>query len=123
MGGKTMYEIGHIAINTDDVTATRAFYEEVCGWKFRAWGPPGFHRARLPSGFIVAIQQRRELIPDTPTVGAEPTITVDDVAACIDRAVAAGGEVLMEPTEIQGVGTVAFVADPGGNPVGLMQHV
>jgi predicted enzyme related to lactoylglutathione lyase len=32
------------------------------------------------------------------------------------------GEVLMSPTRIQGVGIVAFVADPSGNPIGFMQH-
>jgi predicted enzyme related to lactoylglutathione lyase len=117
-----MYEVGHIAMNTDDVDATRAFYESVCGWRFQAWGPPGFHRAELPGGFTVAIQQRRELIPNTPTIGAEPTVTVDDIAACLERAETAGGDVLMPPTEIPGVGTVAFVADPGGNPIGFMQH-
>jgi hypothetical protein len=79
-------------------------------------GSPGFHRAELAGGFTVAIQQRRELIPNTPPVGAEPTVTVDVVAACLERAEAAGGEVLMPPTEIPGVGTVASVADPGGNP-------
>ena len=117
-----MYDVGHMAINTDDVNATRTFYESVCGWHFQAWGPPGFHRAELPGGFTVAIQQRRELIPGKPTVGAEPTVFVDDVEASVERAEAAGGEVLMPPTKIQGVGTVAFVADPGGNPIGFMQH-
>jgi uncharacterized protein len=117
-----MFEVGHMAINADDVDATRAFYESVCGWHFEAWGPRGFHRAELPGGFTVAIQQRRELIPGSPTIGAEATIMVDDVAACVERAKAAGGQALMPPTQIQGVGTVAFVADPGGNPIGLMQH-
>ena len=85
-------------------------------------GPPGFHRAELPGGFTVAIQARRELIPNSPTVGAEPTVMVDDVVACVQRAEAAGGGVVMPPTKVQGVGTVAFVADPGGNPVGFIQH-
>lgn len=117
-----MYSVEHMAINTDDVDATRAFYEAVCGWQFQAWGPPGFQRAELPGGFTVAIQERRELVPDSPSVGAEPTVTVDDVVACIERAEAAGGQVLMPPTRIEGVGTVVFVADPGGNPIGLLQH-
>lgn len=117
-----MFEVGHMAINADDVDATREFYASVCGWDFQAWGPPGFHRAELPGGFVVAIQQRRELVPGSPTVGVEATITVDDIEACIERAETAGGQVLMAPTAIPGVGTVAFVADPGGNPVGFMQH-
>ena len=117
-----MFEVGHIAMNSDEVDATRSFYEAVCGWHFETWGPPGFYRAELPGGFLVAVQQRRELIPGSPTVGAEATVMVDDVAACVARAEAAGGEVLMVPTPIPGVGTVAFVSDPGGNPVGLMQR-
>lgn len=118
-----MYDVGHMAINADDVDASLAFYTSVCGWHFEAWGPPGFHRAELPGGFIVAIQQRRELVPGSPTLGVEATIAVDDVVACVARAEAAGGRTLMPPTQIPGVGTVAFVADPGGNPIGFMQHV
>jgi hypothetical protein len=117
-----MAEVEHIAINADDVEATRAFYEAACGWTFEAWGPPGFYRATLPSGFIVAIQQRRDLMPGTPTVGAEATVNVDDLDACLDRARAAGGSVVMAPSEIPGVGTVAFVSDPGGNPIGFIQR-
>lgn len=116
-----MFEVGHLAINAEDVDATRAFYESVCGWHFQAWGPPGFHRAELPGGFTVAIEQRRELVPGSPTIGAEATITVDDIAACIERAEAAGGQVVMPPTQIPDVGVVAFVADPSRNPVGFMQ--
>lgn len=117
-----MSEVEHIAINADDVEAARAFYEAACGWKFEAWGPSGFCRAELPSGFTVAIQHRRELVPGVPTVGVEATVTVDDLDACLDRARAAGGRVLMAPSEIPGVGTVAFVSDPGGNPIGFIQH-
>lgn len=117
-----MSELEHIAINADDVEAACAFYEAACGWKFEAWGPPGFYRATLPDGLTVAIQQRRELMPGTPTVGVEATVTVDDLDACLDRARAAGGSVLLAPSEIPGVGTVAFVSDPGGNPIGFIQH-
>lgn len=89
----------------------------------RSPGPPGFHRAELPGGSILAIQQRRELVPGSPTTGVEATITVDDIDACLERATAAGGEVVMRPTLIKDVGMVAFIADPGGNPIGFMQHL
>ena len=114
--------IGHIALNADDVDVTVAFYASVLGWDFEPWGPPGFHRATLPDGFTVAIQQRRELVPGTPTIGAEATVSVDDVHACMARVSAAGGRVLMEPTEVPGVGTIAFAEDPGGNPIGFIEH-
>ena len=114
--------VDHIAINADDVDATRAFYEQALGWNFEPWGPPGFFRAELPNGVTVAIQQRRELVEGTPTVGAEPSVNVEDLEACLERALGSGGRVAMPPTEIPGVGTVAFVVDPGGNPVGFMQR-
>ncbi|CAN5870019.1 hypothetical protein BH23ACT10_BH23ACT10_25570 [soil metagenome] len=116
-----MYEVDHIAINADDVEATRAFYEAALGWAFQPWGPPGFYRANLPNGVTVAIQQRRDLVDGIPTIGAEATVTVEDLDACLDRARAAGGRVVMEPSEIPGIGTVAFVTDPAGNSIGFMQ--
>lgn len=117
-----MYEVEHIAINADDVEATRAFYESVLGWTFHGWGSTDFYRATLPNGVTVAIQQRRQLIDGVPTVGAEATVTVDDLDACLDRSRAAGGRVVMTPSEIPGVGTVAFVTDPAGNPLGFIQR-
>ncbi|MEZ5239960.1 MAG: VOC family protein [Microthrixaceae bacterium] len=118
-----MNRVGHFALNADDVEATRGFYEEVLGWSFEAWGPPGFYRCELPGDVTVAVQQRRELVPGTRTVGAEPTADVEDLRGCLDKALDAGGTVLMEPSEIPGVGTVAFVADPSGNPIGLMERM
>ena len=32
----------HFAVHADDVERARKFYEEAFGWKFTAWGPPGF---------------------------------------------------------------------------------
>ena len=34
--------VQHFAINADDLDRARAFYENVFGWSFQAWGPPGF---------------------------------------------------------------------------------
>jgi len=35
--------IRHFAIGADDLDRARAFYESVFGWRFEAWGPPGFY--------------------------------------------------------------------------------
>ena len=111
-----------IALNADDVEASVDFYESVLGWRFERWGPPGFHRCELPNGVTVALQQRRDLVPGVRTVGAEPTVDVADLTERMAAARAAGATVLMEPSEIPGVGTVAFVADPAGNPLGMIQR-
>ena len=38
-----MSQVAHFAINADDVDRARRFYEKVFGWKFQAYGPPGFY--------------------------------------------------------------------------------
>ena len=112
--------IAHVAINADDLEATRTFYESVAGWRFDPWGPPGFYRTEPAEGPLVALQARRTFADGTGAP-AEITLAVDDVAAAIAAAVAAGGRVLMDPTVLAGVGELAFVADPSGTPVGLMR--
>lgn len=56
------------------------------------------------------------------TVGPATSGRADDLSACVERAPAAGGRVLMPATAIPDVGTVAFIADPGGNPIGFIEH-
>jgi predicted enzyme related to lactoylglutathione lyase len=46
-------------------------------------------------------------------------VQVPDLQAALDQAVALGGKVLMPPTEIPGVVTLAMFADPEGNVIGL----
>lgn len=121
-----MNELTHIAINVDDTDAARAFYAATFGWHFQAWGPPGFYRVEADDpagpGVTAALQQRRDLLPDTPMVGFECTIGVDDVEAVSQAAVAAGGRVLMARTTIAGVGHLVWLTDPSGNVVGAMQY-
>ena len=118
--------VAHFAINADDVDASRRFYEACFGWRFEPWGPPDFFKiyrtdGSLP-GPIGALQGRVERAPGLSATGFECTVAVEDVAAVIDATVAAGGEVLMEPATIPGVGELAFVRDPSGNVVGAMRY-
>jgi predicted enzyme related to lactoylglutathione lyase len=117
--------LAHFAINSDDPSATRAFYEKVFGWRFEAWGPPGFYRITTGTdaepGIGGALQERRDLVGGTPTIGLECTFAVDDVEAVAATVRAAGGEILMERFTISGVGHLIFFRDPGGSAVGAMQ--
>ncbi len=121
-----MNQLTHFAINADDVEAARAFYAATFGWQFSPWGPPGFYRVEgadpQSPGVTAAIQQRRDLVPGTPTIGFECTVAVEDVDAVTATAVAAGGRVLMGPATIPGVGRLVWLADPSGNAVGAMQY-
>ena len=59
--------VAHVAFNTDDEDATRAFYEGLFEWRFEPYYP-GFVRTVLPPAaeFVAAVQTRRELLPGRP---------------------------------------------------------
>lgn len=116
----------HFAINADDVAASRQFYESVFGWRFTAYGLPGFFQIQTgpddDPGPMGAMQERRQLLDDGATRGAECTFSVDDVDATRESVVAAGGRILMERSTIPNVGHLIAFEDPGGNPILAMQY-
>lgn len=114
--------IQHFSINADDLDGTRRFYEAVLGWEFSEWGPPGFFMVDTGGGIQGSLQQRRELVPGTPTVGFECTVAVDDVDVVARAVLANGGKILMEKTTITGVGDLIWIQDPAGNAVGAMRY-
>src|SRR3954451_15368593 len=101
----------HFAVNADDLPATRRFYEALFGWTFTE-AYPGFWRTTDAGAAIGAVQGRRTFARDA---GLEVTFAVDDVGAAVPAAAAHRGGVLMAPSVIPGVGSLAFVADPSGN--------
>ncbi|MGB3684821.1 MAG: VOC family protein [Ornithinimicrobium sp.] len=115
--------ISHVAINAEDPKVTLAFYEGVFGWRFKE-AYPGFFRMEVEHAVqAIAVQQRRDLLPDGPTTGLEEvTIAVPDLKVAVDAAIALGGEMLVEPTVIPGVGELAWLRDPSGNVVGAMAY-
>lgn len=112
----------HFAINADDVPRARAFYEQVFGWNFTPWGPPGFYQVRdAGTGLLGALQGRRE-VAGQRMPGMEITFGVDDLHATIAAIEAAGGTILMPPFRIEGVGELTFFRDTEGNVAGAMQY-
>jgi len=118
--------VAHFAINADDVSRARSFYGKVFGWRFEAWGPPGFFQIQTADGGtpgpLGALQKRRELIAGQPTVGFECTVAVADVDAVAAAVVANGGTILIPKVLIPTVGHLIFFRDPEGNAVGAMQY-
>ena len=52
----------------------------------------------------------------------EPGPTNDDLQQHISAATAGGGSVIMEPMELPGFGSIAVIADPEGNPLGIWKR-
>jgi predicted enzyme related to lactoylglutathione lyase len=119
-------QVAHYAINADDLDRARNFYEKVFGWKFNAWGPPGFYMIDFPAGTAIplrgSLQQRREIVPGVRMTGFECTISVDDVDAAIAAVEANGGKIVMKKCTLAGIGQLFFFQDPEGNIAGGMQY-
>jgi len=118
--------VSHFAINADDLKRARHFYEKVFGWRFEAWGPPGFyviHAGANGNGAIQgALQQRRELIAGQRMIGYECTVGVESADATAEAAEANGGKVIMAKTILPTVGELVWLQDPEGNVVGAMKY-
>jgi predicted enzyme related to lactoylglutathione lyase len=118
--------VKHFAINVDDLPRARRFYERVLGWKFEAWGPPGFYQiftgTEKEPGIMGAMQERRELVPGVQMPGVECSISVENVDAVTRAVVANGGEIILPKTIIPTVGHLIFFRDTEGNIFGAMQY-
>jgi uncharacterized protein len=118
--------VTHFAVHADDVDRARAFYEQVFGWRFTAWGPPGFFQIETGTpddpGIAGALHGRQEPLTGTGMRGYECTISVDDVAAIRAAAVANGAQILIEEYTIPTVGTMVKFLDTEGNVVTAMRY-
>ena len=103
-------------IKSTDIEATAAFFGEVFGWEASVapeYG--GFLDTRSEDGIMGGV---------APALDGRSAVTfyigVDDVQAYLDKAVAAGGQVVMPPVEITEGVSLALFSDPAGAVVGLM---
>ena len=121
-----MAQVAHFSINADDLDRARAFYANVFGWKFEAWGPPGFYMIEAGDTLKVplraSLQKRRELIPGTRMTGFECTISVPDIDAAARAVEGNGGRIVMPICTLAGIGRLLFFQDPEGNLAGAMEY-
>ena len=108
---------------TTDVAAARKFYGQLLGWQFKD----------MPMGegtYTVVSAGGKDIggIMNTPPAakGMPPTwgayVTVDDVDARADQAKKLGGQLLVPPTDIPGVGRFAVIQDPQGATISLITY-
>ncbi|MEO5939054.1 MAG: VOC family protein [Sphingomonas sp.] len=108
-----------------DPDASKKFYDHVIGWTVEAQpsGEMDYRMIATSGGDNVGGVMR--LTGDMQAGGAKPTwlfyIGVDDVDASFAKVKANGGGELMAPFDIPGVGRLAFVTDPQGNPFYIMR--
>jgi predicted enzyme related to lactoylglutathione lyase len=118
--------IVHFAIHADDVERARHFYEAVFGWRFEAWGPPGFYNVITGTddrpGIHGALHSRDTPLSGSGLRGFTCTVAVDDLVAIRERVASNGGTVVHSEIEIPTVGTLVGFLDTEGNEVTAMVY-
>lgn len=122
-----MSRVIHFEIQATEPRAVIAFYSSLFGWKFQQWGTneywlietgpkqqPGINGGLLP---------RRGPPPaeGQPVNSFVCTVGVASVDEAVNKAVSLGGTIAVAKMPIHGVGWLAYVKDPNGNILGVMQ--
>jgi predicted enzyme related to lactoylglutathione lyase len=109
-------KVVHVEVVGKDGPALQKFYADVFGWTLDTNNPGGYGMYRQDDGLTGGIGA-------TPDGGAGHVtfyVSTDDAQSILDRAVAAGGQVIMPLTEVAPETIVALFADPVGHVVGIM---
>lgn len=109
------HTIDYIEINTSDLAASRAFYEQAFGWGFNDYGPTyAGIRAASGDGEVGGLNGERTPSPGGPLV----LLFSDDLDATVTAVESAGGTIVAPPYEFPGGRRFEF-ADPVGNVLGV----
>jgi predicted enzyme related to lactoylglutathione lyase len=107
---------------TPDVEASQAFYRELLGWEMpelpNSAELGGYRRAKLNGKDVAGVSPKME--DDQPTVWAT-YVSVEDAAATMAKVGQAGGQAIVEPMDVMGLGTMAVFSDPTGAVCGIWQ--
>ena len=117
-----MSRVVHFEFPSTDMAASRKFYENVLGWTFFKYpGPMEYWLATTGA-------------PEAPGIngalggaanelnGTVNTVEVDNLDETLQKAAANGDLVVMPKDEIPEVGWLAYIREPGGAVLGLIQR-
>ena len=106
-------------LTTTDLDAAQAFYAKVIGWSVGDSGMPGMDYRIAKAGEAMVAGMMLPAQADIP-----PNwliyFAVTDCDSAAKAAAKAGARILMEPTDIPGVGRFAVLADPQGAVFAIM---
>lgn len=107
----------HWEIEARDPDRQRAFYGALFNWDVGD-GPI----MNIPAGLGAPEPGPAGHIRQGDTPGVRLYVQVRDIKASLERVGELGGTVVSEPFDIPGGPTLAFVTDPEGNPLVLVQQ-
>jgi predicted enzyme related to lactoylglutathione lyase len=125
----------HFEIHATDPAVLRTFYEGLFGWRFRQWGDIPYWILITGDGDPIAGKPHTEpgvdggLVPRRGDAASEGqpvnayvmTVEVPDCDGFVEKAVSTGGSVALPAADMAGIGRLAYIKDPDGNLLGLLQ--
>jgi hypothetical protein len=106
---------------SSDTDKSRAFYEEMFGWKSEDTGPEyGGYINFLKDDLPIAGCMHNDGQAGTPD-GWSIYLATDDAQAVADATVANGGHVIVPPMAVGELGTMVVLTDAGGAAIGAWQ--
>jgi predicted enzyme related to lactoylglutathione lyase len=107
---------------TDDVDAALAFYGPLLGWRFEESTRLGRRYVLVTSGgtYVAGIADVERENPDEPIGQWLSYISVPDIDRAVQQVAAAGGEILVDPVQLEFT-RASVVTDPQGALLGLLQ--
>ncbi len=127
-----MDPVVHFEMPYDEGKRMATFYKKAFGWQTQMLGKEmGSYVLATTTEMTKTGPKKRGRInggfyprkPDWPAQYPSIVIAVDDVKKSMKRVAAAGGKVLGEPMEIQGVGWYVSFLDTEGNRISMLEPV
>jgi uncharacterized protein len=108
-------------LGAPDVAKARKFYSDVFSWTVQPGGPEagGYSVAELNGRGVAGVGPKMGP-PEAPTMWMTYLAT-SDADATAAKIQGAGGQLVMEPTDITDVGRMAVAVDPAGAAFGIWQ--
>jgi predicted enzyme related to lactoylglutathione lyase len=116
-------KIWHIELATTDKEASAKFYTDLLGWPFETYEDMDYTMTDFPEGDTSLAFSPVDEAQGVALGSVLVYVDVADIDALIARAVELGAEILLDKMEIQGVGWMAIIGDPGGNRIAAMQRM
>jgi predicted enzyme related to lactoylglutathione lyase len=105
----------HFEIGCRNSQATQELFSNLFGWQMEAAGPT----AMISTGANDGIQGHISALGHEPHNYVTIYVQVDDLQAYLTDAGKLGGKTVVPPTEVPGMGSFAWLADPEGTIIGL----
>lgn len=122
-----MSRVTHFEIHATQPKALIEFYQSLLGWKFTQWGQMDYWMVETgpadTPGINGGLLPRRGAgpLPDQAVVSYVCTAQIESLDLTLAKSGELGGTIAVPKMAIPGVGWLAYIKDPDGNILGLMQ--